>query len=141
MAFQFRSLFLAALAAVLALAAVATVGCGHTFEVEGRQTRMNIWLTAPTLCERGESIDAVIYVGPYKVVDGPVSFPKGINVVILPPVYVRQGNHKVTAVLGGGKFSAEQTIGVQREGWLDITLRDRVLNIVHSETEPSRIGR
>ena len=115
--------------------------CGHTFEVEGRQTRINVWLTAPTICARGESIHALIYVGPYKVVEGPVSFPEGINTVVLPPVYVRTGSHKVSVVLGEGKFSSSRSIGVQRESWLDITLRNRVLNIGYLEGEPSRIGR
>ena len=116
-------------------------GCGHTFDVEGRQTRVNVWLTAPALAERGESLEALIYVGPYKVVDGPVEFPAGINTVILPPVYLRQGSHKVSVVLAGGTFTSDRSIGVTRESWLDITLRNRVLNIGYVEGEPSRIGR
>jgi hypothetical protein len=129
-----------ALVLVSTFALVASA-CGHTYEVEGRQTRVNVWLTAPALAERGESIQALVYVGPYKVVDGPVSFPQGIDAVVLPPVYVRQGQHTVSVILGDAKFRATQAVNVQRECWLDVTLREKVLKIAFFETEPSRIGR
>lgn len=115
--------------------------CGHTFEVESRETRVNVWLTAPAVAAEGGSIDALIYVGPYKVVEGPIQFPKGVNTVILPAQYIRSGQRKVSVVLGDGRYTATANINVQREGWIDITLRSRVCSIVFTEVEPSRIGR
>lgn len=126
---------------LLGLLALLATSCGHTYEVEGRETRVNIWLTAPAIAAEGGSIQALIHVGPYKVVDGPVLFPKGVNTVILPPVYVRAGQRKVSTVLGGGRYSATSNIGLQHESWLDITLRNRALKVVFTEIEPSRIGR
>ena len=126
---------------MLAVLALPLPSCGHTFALESRETRVNVWLTAPAVAAEGGSIDALIYVGPYKVVEGPVQFPKGVNTVILPPLYIRSGQRKVSAVLGGGRYTAAANINVEREGWVDITLRSRALSITFTEVEPSRIGR
>jgi len=130
--------------ALLLIAALALTvsGCGsHSFDVEDRQTRVNVWLTAPAVAAQGGSIDALIYVGPYKVVEGPVDFPQGVNTVILPPIYIRGGQRKVSVVLAGGRYKATSNINVRRESWLDITLRNRALRVNFMEGEPSRIGR
>jgi len=126
---------------LLAALALALPACGHTYEVESRETRVNVWLTAPSIAAEGGSIDALIYVGPYKVVEGPVQFPKGVSTVILPPLFIRSGQRKVSVVLGGGRYTATSNVKIEREGWIDITLRSRALSIAFTEVEPSRIGR
>lgn len=127
---------------VLALA-LAAPACGSnaTFEVEGRETPVHAWLTVPHLAEAGGRIDALIYVGPHKVVQGPVVFPQGSPTVNLPPLYIRAGTYDVAAVLDGGRFSVRERITVVRESWVQVVLRGGRIRIDYDDRQPDPWGR
>lgn len=122
------------------LAALALGACSTTAEVEGQETRVNIWLTAPHLAESGGSIQALIYVGPYKVVEGPVHFPKGSPTVNLTPLYIGAGPRDVSAVLGDGRFSARDSVGIERESWIQVILVGNALRIEFDDEQPDPWG-
>jgi len=123
------------------LAALLVAACATTAEVEGQETRVNVWLTVPSLAENGGRIDALIYVGPYKVVEGPVDFPKGTPTVNLPPLFIGAGRRDVSAVLAGGRFSAREAVTVARESWIRVTLVDDRLRIDFDEEQPDPWGK
>ncbi len=126
----------------LCLLAVLTVSaCTSTSEVEGRETRVNVWLTVPHLAKEGGTIEALIYVGPYKVVEGPVDFPKGSPTVNLPPLFIGAGPRDVSAVLAGGRFSARDAVTIEGESWIRITLLDGSLDIDLEDEQPDPWGR
>ena len=125
-------------AALLALCAPA---CAHSYDVEGRETRVNVWLTVPELAEGGGQVEALIYVGPYKVVQGPVVFTKGSPTVNLPPLFIRSGTRDVAAVLDGGRYSVREAVEIEGESWLQIILRDGRLSIEYDDDQPDPWGR
>lgn len=126
--------------AVLVLAGCASA-CTHSYDVERRETRVNVWLTVPELAEQGGRIDALIYVGPYKVVQGPVIFPKGTPTVNLPPLYIRGGRRDVAAVLDGGRYSVRESVDVRGECWVQVILRNGRLTIAEDDEQPDPRGR
>ncbi len=119
------------LALLLLLAA-----CSTTSDVEGRETRVNVWLTAPHLAKDGGTLEALIYVGPYKVVEGPVAFPKGTPTVNLTPLFIGSGSREVSVVLAGGRFSARETVQVERESWIQVVLVDGRVGIKLEDEQP-----
>ena len=127
---------------ILALA-LCTAGCGSTstFEVEGRETQVNVWLTAPDFCQHGGRVDALIYIGPYKVVQGPVEFPQGTPTVNLPPLFIRAGCYDVAAVLDGGRYSVRERIDITRQGWVQVILRGGRIRIDYDDKQPDPWGR
>lgn len=126
----------------LALAGATLGACGsHPYRVEEREVPVHVWLTAPQLAEQGGTVQALVYVGPMKVVEGPVRFEPGKPTVALPTAYVRAGTLSVSAVLEGGALSATQQLDVTQESWVQITLRGRTLTLGSSETQPSPLGR
>ena len=126
----------------LTLIAALTLGaCATTAEVEGQETRLNVWLTVPALAENGGRIDALIYVGPYKVVEGPVDFPKGTPTVNLTPLYLGAGRRDVSVVLAGGRYSARDSVTVERESWIRVTLIDSSLRIDFDDEQPDPWGK
>jgi hypothetical protein len=111
--------------------------CAHSFDVENRETRVNVWLTAPHLAAEGGTLYALIYVGPYKVVEGPVKFTKGGPTVNLPPLYIRGGNRKVTAVLAKGRFNVATQVEIEEESWIQVVLSNGKARIDFAETQPN----
>lgn len=123
------------------LTVLALGACSTTAEVEGRETRVNVWLTVPSLAQEGGRIDALIYVGPYKVVEGPVDFPKGTPTVNLTPLFIGAGSRDVSAVLGNGRHSARDTVNIQQESWIRVALIDGRLRIDFDDEQPDPWGR
>jgi len=127
----------------IVLACIALVGgsCAHDYGIENRQTPVHVWITAPGLAEEGGSLDALVYLGPLKVVEGPVTFPQGVPTVNLPTVYARVGEMECSAVLGGGAITARETVDIEGESWVQIIVTGRSATIRHSEIQPSPWGR
>jgi len=123
---------------VLALGAPA---CAHSFDVEARETRINVWLTVPHLAKEGGTINALIYVGPYKVVQGPIVFEKGSPTVNLPPLFIRSGSYDVAAVLDGGRFSVRENLDIEDESWVQVILRDTRISLEYDDEQPDPWGR
>jgi hypothetical protein len=115
--------------------------CAHDFRVEGRETRVNIWLTMPHLAQAGGQVEALVYVGPYKVVHGPVVFEKGSPTVNLPPLFIREGSYDVAAVIDGGRFSIRENIDIEGESWVQIIVRDQKVSLEYTERQPDPWGR
>lgn len=126
----------AALAAVVLLAC----GCGTTYDVERRETPVHVWLTAPDLAAGGGQLDALIYVGPYKVVQGPVHFPRGGPTVNLPALFIRTGQRVVSVVIDRGRLSTTQTVEIQQESWIQIVVRGGGIAIRVHEQQPDPWG-
>ena len=128
---------------LILLLALAAPACGgrSTWEVENRETQVNCWLTAPDSCAQAHDLDALIYIGPYKVVQGPVEFPKGTPTVNLPPVYIRAGCYDVAAVIDGGRYSVREQITISKESWVQVILRGGRLRLNYSERQPDPWGR
>lgn len=130
-------------AALLAVAATVLLSaCGsHPYRVEEREVAVHVWLTAPDLAAQGGSIDALVYVGPAKVVEGPVRFEAGKPTVALPTAYVRAGTVSVSAVLGGGVSATNDRVAIEGESWVQVTLRGRAATLRVSEEQPDPTGR
>jgi hypothetical protein len=121
---------------------VGFAGCAkHGYRVEQREIPVHVWLTAPELAATGGSIHALVYVGSQKVVEGRVTFEPGKPTVALPTAYVRAGSTQVSAVLGDGAMSAENTLGVDGESWLQVLLRGRTVTLRLTNAQPSPLGR
>ena len=127
--------------AALLIGAVLLCACKHDFTVEDRETPVHVWLTAPDLGKTGGRIDALVYVGPHKVVEGPVEFRAGVPTVALPTVFLNVGDVTVSAVFAGGSIAATGSIEVEGESWVQVVVRGRTARILHSETEPSTTDR
>ena len=128
---------------LMLLLGLAMPACGgrSTWEVENRETQVNVWLTAPDSCQQAHNLDALIYIGPYKVVQGPVHFPEGTPTVNLPPVFIRAGCYDVAAVIDGGRFSVRERIDIRKESWVQVILRGNRLRIDYDEKQPDPWGR
>ncbi len=126
---------------ILALSLAAPACGSHSFDVEGRETPVNVWLTVPELAAEGGSIDALIYIGPYKVVQGPVVFEKGSPTVNLPALYLRAGGYDVAAVLDNGRVSVRERVQIESESWVQIILRGNRLILEYDERQPDPWGR
>jgi hypothetical protein len=112
-------------------------GCAHDYTLEERETPIHVWITAPELAERGETVSALVYVGGQKVVEGPITFQPGKPTVVLPSVTARAGTVRASAVLFDGSVSSQATIGVEGEAWVQILVRGRTASIRSFEEQPS----
>ncbi len=128
------------LLAGVAMAVGLTTSCSPTWDVEQRETPVHVWLTAPELARSGGTLDALIYVGPYKVVQGPVQFAQGGPTVNLPTLFIRAGNREVSAVIDRGRASTKSTVGIEKESWIQITVRGNTVSIRKTEEQPSPWG-
>jgi hypothetical protein len=115
----------------------ATPGCAHDYALEGRETPVHVWITAPEQAARGETITALVYVGGQKAVEGPITFQPGKPTVILPSVTTRAGSVRVSAVLFDGAVSTNQTVGIEGESWVQIVVRGRSASIRATEEQPN----
>lgn len=125
------------LLALLLLPPALLTGCSNpAYLVEQREVPVHVWLSAPDLAAQGGSVQALIYVGPQKVVEGPVRFEAGRGTVELPSAYVRAGEVTISAVLDGGSASASDRVEIGSEAWVHVTLRGRAASLRVSETQP-----
>jgi hypothetical protein len=128
--------------ALLTLLAPALAGCaGHAYRVEQREVPVHVWITAPELAARGGSLPALVYVGPQKVVEGNVTFEPSKPTVALPDAYVRAGATPVSVVLGDGAMAVNQTVNVDGESWLQVTVRGRTATLRLTKDQPDPRGR
>lgn len=125
-------------ALLLVLAALVTAtGCRNDFSVEQRETPVHVWLHAPDLAPAGGTVNALIYVGSEKVVEGPVRFPPGVLNVEFPTVFMPAGANKtVSVVLNGGEISATDRVNVSGDTWVQISVRGRRIEIKGYGREP-----
>jgi hypothetical protein len=121
--------------------AIGAPACAHSFDVEGRETQINVWLTVPHLAKEGGTIDALVYVGPYKVVQGPVVFAKGSPTVNLPPIFIRAGAYDIAAILDGGRFSVRENLDIEDESWVQVVLRENRITLEYDDEQPDPWGR
>ena len=128
-------------ALLMAVVGLLTACRSHAYRVEQREIPVHVWLTAPDLAQTGGSMSALVYVGSQKVVEGNVTFEPGRPTVALPTAYVRAGSTPVSAVLGGGTASVDDSFGVDSESWLQITVRGRTASLRFSERQPNPEGR
>jgi hypothetical protein len=126
---------------IILILAIGAPACAHSFDVEARETRINLWLTVPHLAKEGGTIEALIYVGPYKVVQGPVVFEKGSPTVNLPPLFIRAGSYDVAAVLDGGRFSVRENLDIEDESWVQVVLRENRITLEYDDEQPDPWGR
>ena len=102
---------------------------------------VHVWITAPELAARGGSLQALVYVGPQKVVEGWVAFEPTRPTVALPDAYVRAGATTVSVVLADGSMSVNQTVNIDGEAWLQVTVRGGAATLRHTQTQPDPRGR
>lgn len=124
----------------LVSAAGLSASCSRTWDVERRETPVHVWLTVPELAANGGQVNALIYVGPYKVVQGPVVFPKGGPTVNLPTLFIRSGERIVSGVVDRGRASATATVVIEDETWIQITVRGNTMSIRKADEQPSPWG-
>jgi hypothetical protein len=126
--------------ALAGLLALVTAACAHDFTVENRETPVHVWLSAPDLGQAGGTIDALIYVGARKVVQGPVTFPPGTTHVSLPTVHVPTCPTTASAVLRGGALTAPRQIRVVGESWVQVVVRGDTVTIEYFREQPNVCG-
>lgn len=122
---------------LLATALLLPAACAHDFTVENRETPVHVWLTAPDLANTGGTLDALIYVGAEKAIEGPVRFPPGVLHVALPTLYVTSGDRVVSAVLEGGAISATDEVDIDGETWIQVTVQRRGVTIRDLDRPPN----
>lgn len=126
---------------LLGLVLLLCAGCRTSWGVENREVPVHVWLTAPGLATQGGTLQALVYVGSEKVVEGPVRFPAGVPTIMLPTAYVRAGDRLVSAVIGGGRLVAREEVEIEGESWVQIVVGPTSVGITYSETQPSPWGR
>jgi hypothetical protein len=114
---------------LLALAALVAAGCRTSWTVENRDTPVHVWLTSPELAATGGTIRALVYVGSHKAVDGPVTFPRGVENVVLAPLRMPSGNKRVSVVVDGGRLSTATDVDVVGPTWIRATVTSRGIAI------------
>jgi hypothetical protein len=122
---------LAALAAATALAA-----CKTSFEVEGRETPVHVWVQTPVAARGPQVLDLSIRVGDVVAVDGPVRFPAGSTRVAVPPLYLRAGERTVTVRGPGGRVLATASAEIQHATWILVTVQGGQASIGVYDEEP-----
>jgi hypothetical protein len=122
------------------LAGTAFSACTTTYNVEGRETPIHVWLTAPDMPAEGGTIDALIYVGPEKVVEGPVHFPAGTKTINFPAVRVRMGETLVSAVVRRGTVAAREEFDVEGESWVQVLVRGGTVELRFDDQQPNPWG-
>jgi hypothetical protein len=128
-------LSLSRLAAVVLLA-LALSACAHDYLVENRLTPVHVWLSAPELAAAGGQVEALIYVGSEKVVEGPVAFPVGVSTVTFPTIHLNAGSRLVQVILAGGTITASEQVVVSQEAWIHVTLARGVATIATADEQP-----
>jgi hypothetical protein len=124
-------------AALLAGSILGFGGCiSHDYRVEQREVPVHVWITAPDVAARGGSLQALIYVGSQKVVEGWVAFESARPTVALPDAYVRAGATSVSVVLADGSMTVNQTVNIEGEAWLQVTVRGGAATLRHTRTQP-----
>lgn len=129
------------LLAIVAVMAVPVLGCAQNdYTLERQETPVQVWLTAPELARQSGQIEALIYLGAQKVVEGPIRFTPDAPTVNMPTVYTRPGPKIVSVVLGGSRISAREQITITEPGWVQITVRNNRATIEFHDTRPSAWG-
>jgi hypothetical protein len=119
------------------LLGLAVTACAHDYDVENRDTPVHVWLSAPDLGPEGGRVNALIYVGSEKAVEGPVRFPPGVAHVKLPTLFMTTGDKTVSAVIQGGALSATDEVEIEGESWVQVVVRRGSVEIVFREEEPA----
>ena len=120
----------------MVLVGLAVAACAHDYDVENRDTPVHVWLSAPDLGAESRVVNALIYVGSEKAVEGPVRFPPGVAHVRLPTLFMTTGDKTVSAVIQGGALSATDEVEIEGESWVQVVVRQRSVEIVFREEEP-----
>lgn len=128
--FARRAALLALVAAALPLAA-----CKTSWELENRETPVNVVLLAPAAAQAPQRMSLLVYVGDRKAVDGTVTFPQGTTRVNAPTVYVRSGAPTVSVVLDG-RAVASSAVNVQQPTFVVITLTGAGATIASDTQDP-----
>lgn len=128
------------LACLALMVCACLVACHTTFNVEGRETPVHVWLTAPDMPPGGGTVDALIYVGPEKVVEGSVHFPAGTKTINFPLVRVRMGDTLVSAVVRRGTVAARETFEVEGESWVQVLVRGGTVELRFDDQQPNPFG-
>jgi hypothetical protein len=116
--------------------ALALSACAHDYLVEDRLTPVHVWLSAPEIAARGGGVDALVYVGGEKVVEGPVAFAPGVSTVTFPTIHVNSGSRLVQVVLARGTITASQEVNVTGETWIHVTLDRGAVRITSDDEQP-----
>ncbi len=128
------------LACLALMVCVGLTACNTTYNVEGRETPVHVWLTAPDMPAGGGTIDALIYVGPEKIAEGAVHFPAGTTTINFPPVRVRMGDTLVSAVVRRGTVAARETFEVEGESWVQVLVRGGTVELRFDDQQPNPFG-
>ena len=125
---------------LLSTALLAWGGCGTSRIVENRETPVHVWLTIPAMAAQGGQVQALVYVGSHKVVEGPVVFPQGVSTVNLPTAFLPAGDKRVSVVLDGGRRAANDAVDIQQESWIQIIVEGGRIRIRHEDEQPNPAG-
>jgi hypothetical protein len=112
-------------------------GCRTRWTVESRDTPVHVWLMSPELAQTGTPIRAEVRVGPHVAIDGPVRFPRQTPNVILPALYMPASTQRVTAVIDGGRLSAEAMVSVGGPTWILVRVTSTGVTIQRTGAEPT----
>ncbi|MDA1194632.1 MAG: hypothetical protein O2894_05555 [Planctomycetota bacterium] len=124
------------------LVAWALTSCAsHDYGVEGRETPVHVWLTVPELAAQGGQIDALIYIGPYKAVQGPVQFRAGSPTVNLTTLFIRAGSYDCAAVLDNGRLNVRERFDISGECWVQVVLKGGRLSLTFDDRQPDPLAR
>jgi hypothetical protein len=124
-----------ALLALLGLA-TAAAACRTSFDVEGRDTPVHVWVEAPAAASAPQVVDLTVRVGEVVAVDGPVRFPQGTTRVAVPPLYLRAGPRPVVVSAAGGRTLATATADVEHATWIVVRVQGPAVAIHVSHREP-----
>jgi hypothetical protein len=128
-----------AVGAVLFAGLAALAGCSTSFEVEGRETPVHVWLETPGPATAPRTVDVAVTVGEATIVDGPVRFPAGTTRVAVPPVYLRAGERPVVVRSPDGRILARGGAEVAHATWILVTVQGPAASIRVFEREPGTL--
>jgi hypothetical protein len=116
--------------------AIGAGGCSTSFDVEGRETPVHVWIESPGPAAAPRTVDVAVVVADRTVVDGPVRFPAGSTRVAVPPVYLRAGEWPVTVRAPDGRVLARGAAGVAHATWILVTVQGGGATIRVFDREP-----
>jgi hypothetical protein len=112
-----------------------SAGCKTTYDLEDRETPVQIVLEAPAAARGDVSVPVLVYVGDRKAVDRVVHFPAGKTTIETPMIYLRAGTPTVSVVLQGREV-ATQKVKVRQPTWILVRIENQTAQILVGGQDP-----
>jgi hypothetical protein len=120
---------------LVTLAALSLSACKTHWDLEDRETTVEVWLEAPAAAQAEVSVPVAVYVGERRALDRMVRFPRGQTRIAEAPVYVRSGAHEITVRVHGREV-ARRSASVRHHAWVLVRIEGQSARVDVLDREP-----